>query len=67
MRDDERRPASHQLRHRLLKQHLGARVDAARRPVEDRNRRIGEGRARDRQQLLLPLRQVLASSLISVS
>ena len=58
VRDDERRAPAHQLAHRALDEDFGARVDAARRFVEDQDRRIGEERARDRQQLLLALRQV---------
>ena len=48
----------HQARHRALDEHLGAGVDRARGLVEDEDRRIGQERAGDRQQLLLARRQV---------
>ena len=53
--DDERRAAAHQLAHGVLDQHFRARVDAARGFVQNQNRRIGEERPRDRQQLFLAL------------
>ena len=56
--DDERRPAVHQPGHRALDEDLGPRVDRGGRLVEDEDRRVGEERAGDRQQLLLAGRQV---------
>ena len=58
MGDDERRPALHQPRHRPLDEHLGPRVDRRRRLVEDEDRRVGEERPGDRQELLLAGREV---------
>ena len=58
VRDHEARAVLHQLRHGLLDQHLGTRVDRAGRLVEDEDLRIGQERAGDRQQLLLALRDV---------
>ena len=57
VRDDETRAPFGELVHRRLDQFLGARVDRTRRLVEDQDRRILHHRARDRQQLLLALRQ----------
>ena len=48
----------HEPRHRALDEHLGARVDRARRLVEDEDRRVGQERAGDGQQLLLAGREV---------
>ena len=47
MGDDEGGAPVTQARHGLLDQHLGARVDVARRLVEDEDARIREERARD--------------------
>ena len=54
----KRRPALHQPGHRPLDEHLGARVDRARRLVEDEDRRVGQEGPGDRQQLLLARRHV---------
>ena len=56
--DHEARPAVSQLCHRRLDQDLGAGVDIARRLVENQDGRVGEERAGDRQQLLLPRGEV---------
>src|SRR5690606_15414796 len=56
--DHERGAALAQRGHRMLDEHLGARVDRARRLVEDEDRGVGEEGSRDRQQLLLPRRDV---------
>ena len=56
--DHERGAALHQPGHRALDQDLGARVDRRRRLVEDEDRRVGEERPRDRQELLLARGQV---------
>src|SRR5207244_8019249 len=45
-------------RHRLLDEHLGARVDVAGRFVEDEDARIGEERAGDSDELPLACRDV---------
>ena len=51
--DDEAGPVRAQRGHRLLHQHLGAGVDRAGRLVEDQQRRVGEERPGDGDQLLL--------------
>ena len=56
--DDERRAVGAQRGHRVLEQQLGAGVDRGGRLVEDQQRRVGQERARDRDQLALPRRQV---------
>ena len=56
VRDDEARPAGAQRGHRPLDQHLGAGVDRAGRLVEDQDRRVGQERPRDGDQLLLARR-----------
>ena len=53
VRDDEAGTTRAQRRHRPLDEHLGASVDRARRLVEDEDRRVGEERPGDREQLLL--------------
>ena len=60
MGDDEARAAFHQPSHRILNMHFRARVHAARRLVEDEDRRIGKNGAGGRQQLPLTLAQVAA-------
>ncbi|MPN10366.1 hypothetical protein SDC9_157661 [bioreactor metagenome] len=59
MRDDEARPAVHQRVHRFLDQHFRPRIDRTRRFIQDHDLRIGKDGARDRQQLLLSLRNVV--------
>ena len=49
---------SHQVVHRLLDQHFGAGIDRTGRFVEDQHLRVGEDGAGNRQQLLLPLRDI---------
>ena len=58
VRDDEARATVPQPRHRLLDEDLGARVDVARRLVEDEHAAIRQEGARDREELLLPARDV---------
>ena len=58
MGDDEHRAALHQVIHAALDDRLGARVDGARRLVEDHHRRVGDRRAGDGDQLPLALREV---------
>ena len=53
MGDDERGPALHQRLHRALDEDLGPRVHRRGRLVEDEDRRVGEERPGDGQQLLL--------------
>ena len=53
--------------HRLLDEHLGAGVDRAGGLVEDQDRRIGEERAGDREQLLLARADVAALVVDDVS
>lgn len=60
VRDDEHRPALHQLIHAVLHERLGARIDGRSRLIQDHDRRIGHGGAGDRQQLPLPLREPAA-------
>ena len=54
----ERGAARHEAVHALLHQRFGARVDRARRLVENQHGRIGHGRAGDGEQLPLALREV---------
>ena len=63
VRDDEHRAPLHKLIHAALHERLRAGVDGACRLVEDHDRRIGHGRARDAQQLPLPLAQAAAVTL----
>src|SRR5205814_808324 len=58
VRDDEARPPASQLRHRLLDQDLGARVDVAGCLVEDQDARVGQKGAGDREQLALAGREL---------
>ena len=58
MGDDEARSALHQLVHRLLDVDFRPRIDAARRFIQNENRRVRQNGAGDRQQLLLTLRNV---------
>ena len=60
VRDDEDRPPFHQRVHAALHERFGARVDGAGRLVENHDRGIGDGRARDGEQLPLALREVRA-------
>ena len=57
VRDDEHRSALHKAVHTFLNEHFGSRVDRTRRFIEDEHRRIGDGSARDRNELPLPLSQ----------
>ena len=57
VRDDERGPAVQQAAERLLDLALGADVDRARRLVEDQDPRVGEQRARERDELPLAERE----------
>src|SRR5438128_12614214 len=57
MRDDDAGASAQEPAERCLDPLLGAGVDAARRLVEDQDARVGEHRARERQQLALPLTQ----------
>jgi hypothetical protein len=52
------RPSISRSSDRLLDARLGARVHAARRLVQDQDRRVGQDGAGDGQQLALPLAQV---------
>ena len=58
VRDNEARTALHQLGHGFLDQDLGTCVDRRCRFVEDQDARIGEECTRDREKLLLALRDV---------
>ena len=60
VRNDEDRPPLHQRVHAALHERFGARVDGAGRLVENHDRGIGDGRARNGEQLPLPLRKVRA-------
>lgn len=51
--DDETRASVAQRVHAALDQHLGAGVDRTRRVVEDQDGRLGDERARDRDELAL--------------
>ena len=53
VRDDEAGPVRAQRRHRPLQQHLGAGVHRAGRLVQDQQRRLGQERPRDGDELLL--------------
>src|SRR4051812_12416352 len=53
VRDDERRAAVQEPPERTLDLSLGADVDRARRLVEDQDARVGEERARERDELAL--------------
>ena len=61
MRNHERRAAREQRGHRPLDQLLALRVEIARRLVEDQDLRRREDRARDREPLLLPARELHAA------
>ena len=63
MRDDEHRAALHELIHAALHERLRAGIDGAGRLVEDHDRRVGYGRARNAQQLALALAQAAAVAL----
>ena len=60
VRNDKYGTSTHQTVHTGLHDRLGARVDAAGCLVEDHNRRVGDRRARNAQQLTLALRQTAA-------
>ena len=60
VRDDEHRAALHQLIHAALDDGLGARVDGRCRFIEDHDRRVGDRRAGDGDELALALREVRA-------
>ena len=57
VRDDERGSVLEQQMQRLLDLSLGADVDRRRRLVEDQDPRVGEQRARERDQLALAERE----------
>ena len=59
--DDERGAAVQQAAQRALDLALGADVDRARRLVEDQDARVGEQRARERDELALPEREAEAA------
>src|SRR5437879_6845518 len=65
MRDDDAGASAQQPPERCLDPLLGAGVDAARRLVEDQDARVGEHRARERQQLALPRSEEHTSELQS--
>ena len=67
MRDDERGASREQCRQRSLDQLLALRVEIARGLVENQYLRCGEQRARDREPLLLPSRQLTPRSPMKVS
>jgi len=46
------------MRHRLLNQHFGSRIDAARGLIQNEDGRVGQKRAGDGQELLLSLREI---------
>ena len=62
VRDHKRGAATHDAVHTALDELFGARVDGARGLVQDEHRRVGNGHARDGEQLALALRQVGAVS-----
>ena len=55
VRDDKRGAALHQGIHARLHERLGAGIDGAGRFIENQHGRIGDGRARDGEQLTLAL------------
>ena len=57
--DDEGGAPGHQAQQRILNMDFGARVDAARRFVEDEDARIGQHGAGDGQELALALAEVV--------
>ena len=59
--DDERRAAVEQPAQRALDPPLGADVDRRRRLVEDEDARVGEQRARERDELALAEREAEAA------
>src|SRR5581483_1372887 len=61
MRDHERRALCEEDAKRLLDLALGADVDRRRRLVEDEDARVGEQRARERDELALPEREAEAA------
>ena len=61
VRDDERRAVAHQVLQRFLDQQLRFGVERRRRLVQDQDRRVLQQRARNRQALALPARQLLAA------
>ncbi len=63
VRDDKRGAALHQGIHARLHELLGAGIDGAGRFIENQHGRIGDGRARDGEQLTLALRKVAAVAL----
>ena len=67
MGDDKARPSLHQPLHRRLDILLGARIDVARRLVENEHGRGGEHGAGDRDELFLPLEMLTALSVSTVS
>ncbi len=58
VRDHERRAPAHELIHTAPNEHFGTRVDGTRRFVQNDGRRVGHGRARNGEELPLPLAQV---------
>src|SRR5207248_3182017 len=61
VRDDERRAAVQEAAEGVLDLALGADVDRARRLVEDQDARVGEQRARERDELTLAEREAEAA------
>ena len=58
MRDHKRGASAHDAVHTALDELFGTRVDGARGLVQDEHRRVGDGHARNGEQLALALRQV---------
>ena len=54
VRDNKGRAAFHEFVHAVLNDLLGTGIDRGRSLVQDQNRRIGDGRAGDCEQLSLP-------------
>ena len=59
MGDDKSCPPFQQAQQRLLNTNLGAGIDAARRFIQDEDARVGQDGAGNRQQLPLPLAEVM--------
>ena len=58
VRNHKRGASAHDAVHTALDELFGARVDARSGLVQDEHRRVGDGHARDGEQLALALRQV---------
>ena len=65
VRDDETGAVPHQFDHGVLNMLFGSCIDRGCRLVENKNLRITEESASDRQQLALPLRKVGAGGTVS--